>query len=133
MRRYLLAAAAFGVALVLAPQSRAQDEAKAIIEKAIKAHGGADKMAKTKAIRPTAKGNLQLMGQALGYTETSTIQPPNQVQSALTPEIMGQQIPIIVVDDSKTCWVKGPQGVMEDPPWPQTRSRAPCMPLASAC
>jgi hypothetical protein len=116
MRKFLLAVAVFGVALVLAPQTRAQDEAKAIIEKAIKAHGGADKLAKTKAVRSTAKGTLQLMGQTLAYTETSTIQQPNQFKSEVTLEIMGQQIPIIVVYDGKTCWAKGPQGVMEDPP-----------------
>jgi uncharacterized protein YifN (PemK superfamily) len=116
MRRHLLAAGVIGIALAAAPRGHAQDDVKSIIEKAIKAHGGAEALAKTKATRSTSKGTVYLMGQPLAFTEKTTIQQPDKFKSELTLEIMGQQIQIVVVYDGKTCWAKGPQGVMEDPP-----------------
>lgn len=116
MRTYMLPAALVGAALLLAPYCHAQDDAKALIEKAIKAHGGADKLAKLKAVRASAKGTVDLMGQSAGYKETNTVQLPNHFRSEVTLDFMGQSIEIVVVFDGKTCWAKSPQGVMEDPP-----------------
>ena len=53
MRTLLIPALALAL---LAPSARAQDDAKAIIEKAIKAHGGADVLNKYKAGKGKVKG-----------------------------------------------------------------------------
>jgi hypothetical protein len=73
------------------------DDAKAIIEKAVKAHGGEEKLAKFKATKSRSKGTLEIMGQMLNFTQEVTTMQPDKVKEALELEVMGQKIPIVSV------------------------------------
>ena len=115
MRRFWLAAAAIGATLLVAPRSHAQDEAKAIIEKAIKAHGGADKLAKTKAMRSVSKGTVDVMGQTLPFKETNTMQQPSQFRSEVVLEVGGQQVTILAVGNGNDVWINVMGNTMEAP------------------
>jgi hypothetical protein len=80
-----------------------QDDPRAIIDKAIKAHGGADKLARLKAVRSKAKGSLQLQG-GLPYTQEVLVQLPSQIRD----EVQVQRNPrtrIITVFDGSRGWV----------------------------
>ena len=62
MWKYWLASLTVGLVLVLAPRAPAQDKPQDILDKAIKAHGGADKLAKAKALRTKSKGTVDRLG-----------------------------------------------------------------------
>jgi hypothetical protein len=114
MCNYVSTAVALGVIFSFATPSRAED-AKAIIEKAIKSCGGADALAKSKAVRTVAKGTVKIMGQPVSFTEISTLKQPNQLKKEVTLEAMGRQEEIGYVFDGKQGWFKNAMGVQEVP------------------
>jgi hypothetical protein len=111
MRTLLIPFLALGLWLVVAEGVRAQDEARAILEKAIKAHGGADKIAKEKATQTKTKGTLELSG-GLSFTEETSIQP-NRLKSVVQLEVGNQTIKIVTVFDGKNAWVQAQGNTME--------------------
>jgi negative regulator of sigma E activity len=67
---------------LVSPVRAADDEAKlrAVLDKAIKAHGGADNLKKFKAHVIKSKGTFYGMGEGIDYTEETSIQYPNQMR-----------------------------------------------------
>jgi outer membrane lipoprotein-sorting protein len=86
--------------------ARANDEAGAVIDKAIKAAGGAENLAKMKAQTWKEKGTYYGMGNGLPYSGVYAIQFPGQFRM----EIQG--IFTIVVDGDKG-WVKAGENAMD--------------------
>src|SRR5437016_3993343 len=74
MRKSLLLAAVC-CTVGLGGRARADDEARAIIEKAVKAHGGMEKLAKLKkvGVQMTAKGKVHQLGGIAITMETSAL------------------------------------------------------------
>src|SRR5262249_30683494 len=70
MRTALLLASLAGLSLFFPGTARSQEEARAILEKAAKAHGGAEKLARDRAIRTKSKGTLHV---AAGFTFTQEV------------------------------------------------------------
>src|SRR5262249_58252802 len=99
--------------LGLAPLAPAQDDANALIEKAIKAHGGAEKLAKMKALKIKTKGVLEIMGASLPFTQESSIQLPDKIKDAMQLEVMGQQITVTTVFDGTKGWINANGTTME--------------------
>lgn len=91
MRTCLLALSA---AVLLAPSARAQDDAKAIIEKAVKAHGGADNLTKYKAGKGKVKGVVIVMGTEIEISGEIWYQFPAQGKAVLQLNVNGMKIPI---------------------------------------
>src|SRR5262249_2933013 len=60
------------VLIAVCPAS-AQDEARALLDKAAKAHGGKDKLAGIRGFRVTCKGTMELAGLSVKYTQESTV------------------------------------------------------------
>jgi hypothetical protein len=106
MRRYLTAVAAVGLVLTAAGRAGAQDEPRAIIEKAVKAYGGADKLARLKAGYYTGKGTLQLMGMAFACIETTHLDQPNHFRTELKLNAGGVAITTVTAFDGKTAWTQ---------------------------
>jgi hypothetical protein len=102
MRLIPIPAIAFGLLLLPAGGARADDATKAIIDKAIKAHGGAEKIGKEKAAQTKSKGTLSLMG-GLNFTEETTVQP-DRLKSVLQLEAGGNTIQVTTVFDGKKAW-----------------------------
>jgi hypothetical protein len=92
MRHLLIPALA---AALLAPAARAQDDAKAVVEKAIKAHGGAANLDKFKAGRIKSKGVVSVAGMEIAVVGTSVFQLPGQSKSVLELEFMGNKVPVV--------------------------------------
>ncbi len=105
MRSHLLYALALGVLLLTAGLTRADDDTKAILDKAIKAHGGADKLNKDgKASQTKSKGTVEVMGVSLTFTEDSTAQT-NRFKSVATLEVSGKTIEVTTVFNGEKAWV----------------------------
>jgi hypothetical protein len=94
MRSFFGLAAGF-VALQLVAPLRADDAAKATIDKAVKAIGGLEKLDKVKAMTTKDKGTYYGMGGEFPYTANYSIQLPNQFRV----EVEG--VFTIVVDGNK--------------------------------
>jgi hypothetical protein len=82
------------------PLAFAQVDVKAIIEKAVKAHGGADKIAKMKCMQWKGKGKLELLGSSVDMEQDVSIKP-GKFREAAELEVNGQKIRVITVFDGK--------------------------------
>ena len=104
MRRILQAALA--VALFLSPtlSSRADDTTKAILEKAIKAHGGIDKVGKERATTTKSKGTLEVMGLSIKFTSES-LSSSGKFKESLNLDVMGQNVVQVVGFDGTNVWI----------------------------
>jgi len=107
MRKLVLPLLGVGLVLLAASGVRAaDDDVKAIIEKAIKAHGGKDnldKAAKNPAAQTKGKGTVEL-GASIPFTEEATIQP-GRFKSTVELEANGMTIKIITVFNGEKAWV----------------------------
>jgi hypothetical protein len=78
--------------LGVAGSSRAEDSAQAIIDKAIQAHGGLEKLTSLKAVQAAAKGTMDVMGQDVPFTAETYAQFPNQFKTVIEITIGGMKI-----------------------------------------
>jgi hypothetical protein len=95
-----------GVCLFLAwgLYGQGQDnESRAIIDKAIKAHGGAKKLAAVKAIQTKGKGKIY-QPMEIPFTLDLSVQPPDKLKLNLNIDINNMNIPIVQVFDGKKGW-----------------------------
>lgn len=83
MRKLLLAACAAGLCLGAASASPSDDEAQGIIERAIKAHGGLDRLSRVRADRLASKGVLIVNGAETPFTSETTVQLPGQFRNVI--------------------------------------------------
>src|SRR5205823_13910481 len=68
-----------GTLLILAGPAFAQDDAKAIVERAIAAHGGADKLDKFIAARVQSKGSIAAQGGQVPFVSVGVYQLPDKM------------------------------------------------------
>lgn len=94
MRRLLQSTVIACVVGALVSPVRADDEAKKIVEKAITAHGGKDRIEKYKAIKSKAKGVLSILGMELEFTSETAFQFPDRARTTMKAEIMGTAMTI---------------------------------------
>src|SRR5437763_974410 len=104
MRTCLTGILAFTLLLAGSSWARAQDDAKAILDKAVKAHGGAEKLGKIKAQTSKAKGRIEVAG-GLDFTQESTVQHPNKFKEVVHLTVNGQQIDVTTVYNGKEGWI----------------------------
>ncbi|HEV3256354.1 MAG TPA: hypothetical protein VG013_05685 [Gemmataceae bacterium] len=104
MRKFLLGTLAFGLVLGLAHRALAEDTAQAIIDKAIKAHGGAKKLSTVRGIQAKTKGKIEIAG-GLEFTQETSLQPPDKFKEVLDLEVKGQNVTVTTVFDGKKAWV----------------------------
>jgi hypothetical protein len=102
----------FGLLVVSGPL-KAADDPKAIIEKAVKAHGGEENLTKYKAMTMKGKGTLSAMGADIEFTMQMWVQIPNKVRTDLKLDIMGNKLNVVQVYDGKKGWASAMGNVME--------------------
>ena len=78
MRTLIISTGTVALLLSGAGVARAQDEARAVVERAVKAHGGAEALARVKADRVKFKGTLVLRGHSVPFVADTTMQLPAQ-------------------------------------------------------
>jgi hypothetical protein len=81
MRKLLLAACAVALFVGNALAAPADDEAQAIIERAIKAHGGFDRLSRIRADRVKGKGVLIVNDKETPFLSEIVVQPPHQFRT----------------------------------------------------
>jgi hypothetical protein len=91
-------------ALLLTAGARADDDAKAIIVKAIKAHGGEDAQSKLKAGQSKAKGKIELLG-GLEFTQETSFMLPDKFKETVEMEVMGQKVRVVSGTDGTNTFI----------------------------
>src|SRR5262245_26558704 len=106
MRQLLLLSLAFGLFVGLSAPASAADDLQAIVDKAIKAHGGAEKLDKNKATKSKSKGKLHIMGIEVDIlSHELTTQLPGKVKEEMEIDVMGNKLKVITVSDGEKGWV----------------------------
>src|SRR5262245_33757222 len=89
---------------VLPLGAQAQPTPRAVIEKAVQAHGGAEQLARLKALRIKSKGTAFLLpgGDPVAFTGETTSQMPGQIKNIMEFRLLGEKhTSIQVIDGDK--------------------------------
>jgi hypothetical protein len=102
----MFCALVFAFALGFVPRVLGQGDVKAILEKAVRAHGGADKINRGKGVLTKAKGKIEVPGiGATEFTQEITVTYTGKFKEAMQVEVNGQKINVVTVFDGKNGWV----------------------------
>jgi hypothetical protein len=102
--RFLFGLAA-GLLLTASATVRAQDNVKAIITKAIQAHGGEAALAKFSAEQARAKGSIFVDGKTIAFTAETSVQLPGQFKNVMQYEVQGKKGTLVQVLDGDKGWL----------------------------
>ncbi len=83
----------------------AQDAAHTLIERAIKAHGGAEALTRNRAEKVKFKGNLVLRGHAVPFVDETTVQLPAQCRHVIEINDGTNKTTIIQIIDGNKLYV----------------------------
>jgi hypothetical protein len=92
-------------------------DARAIIDKALQAHGGAAKLAKMQAVHLKLKGTLEIMNMNLKFAMELHVQLPDKIRTNVDLDIMNKSFNIIQGYDGKKAWIStmGQTKAQDDP------------------
>ncbi len=98
----------FGFLLAVSAPARADDaaDARALVEKAVKAHGGQETLAKLPGTATKFKATFHGMGEGIPMTGEVTTLGPDKQKIDIEIEAGGQKIPIVIVLDGDKGWSK---------------------------
>ena len=77
-----------------------------VIKKAIKAHGGKEKLKKYKAAIVEGKGTVNTQGMELKYEAKSQVHYPARYRVEISMNVMGMDITVLQVMNGKEGWLK---------------------------
>ncbi len=107
MRRSLFPSLlALGAVLFLTAGARADDTVQAILEKAIKAQGGMEKLAKPRASHSKIKGTVEAMGLTITITGENYVQSPGRIKTVMDFEVNNMKGGIVQVFGKDGAWVQ---------------------------
>jgi hypothetical protein len=123
MRRILSCSLVVALALVWAPGARADEKdekdakaAREIIEKAIKANGGAENLDKYLGHTMKLKGKVNVMGQEVDFTGDWAVQYPDKMRNDIEVSVGGMNFKITQVINKDKGWIKvGDMDTMDMP------------------
>src|SRR5262245_60329287 len=104
MRKFLLPAFAICLLGGAASRAQAQEDVRAILDNAFKAHGGEERLARVKAAQSKSKGVIHLLG-GLKFTSESFVQVPNQFKTVMQLDINGMNFTQIQVLNGDKGWL----------------------------
>src|SRR5262245_2749776 len=90
------------VALLAPP---AGTDARAVIRRAIQAHGGAEALDRLRLVREKTVGELHLRGKTFPFTSETLQRLPDQFRHTLTSENDGNKFEMLQVYDGKKGWL----------------------------
>ncbi len=114
MKRFLGAALLAVLAVAPVNPTRADEqEAKAVLDKAIKAIGGEEALAKAKVITSASKGTITFGGNDNEFTSRSTTQGLERSRAEFEGEFNGNSVEVVTVVDGDKAWRKFGDNTME--------------------
>jgi hypothetical protein len=115
MRTKIVSIVIFGLVLATSDSLRAEDnaEARAIVDKAIEAHGGVAELKKLQNCTQKIKGTIQAMGQEILFTGDLYVSGETRVRVQLEIEVMNMKIAIVNVVNKDKGWAKVGENTVE--------------------
>jgi hypothetical protein len=99
MRKSCLAAAVAVLLLGVCGRVGAQDDARAVIARAVQAYGGEARLARLRCGRITTKGTLHLPGAPSGFAAETAAELPSRIRNVLHCDLQGQTHTVTQVID----------------------------------
>src|SRR6267378_1045663 len=90
--------------LASAGHAPAEETPRALIEKAIKAHGGQEKLARYKAVRTRTRGSMDVNGISVSFASRAAAQLPSQLRSELSVNVGGIKVTALEVLNGDKAW-----------------------------
>lgn len=109
MYRSLPSLVALGLLPLFAARGHAQTDVGAVIEKAIRAHGGEAKLTKYRARQNKARGILHFLG-GVPFTQEVFYQVPGQIKEVLQAEAGGKKAAIVTALNGNQGWMQAEGG-----------------------
>lgn len=100
MRAILSTCLVFGLLTGAAVRAADQPTPQAVIDKAIKAHGGVEKLTKHTASQTKTKGTLEALN-GITFTSETTVQFPDKLKDVMEMQVMGQNVTLVTVYNGK--------------------------------
>jgi hypothetical protein len=106
MRGFLMRVLVAGLVLAVGGRVLADDEARAVIDKAVQAHGGTAALSKIKNEQVVTRGTLYAAGQSVPFTAETTAQLPDRFKNVMHLSAPGgkEQTVVQVIDGDK-AWM----------------------------
>jgi hypothetical protein len=94
-----------GLLLASMPRGRADDnDVRALIEKAVVAHGGEANLAKLQMVRVKSKGTLKITGMTIAFTSDLLYQLPGKSKNKLTLKLPDEKLAVVQVLNGNKAW-----------------------------
>src|SRR5437879_552968 len=95
--------------------ARADDRAAAlaVVGRAIRAHGGEQRLAKAQLVHRTGKGNLLLYGRESPFATDTILQLPDRVRDVIDLQVGDQKTRMILIINGDKGWQTSPNGVAD--------------------
>jgi hypothetical protein len=106
MRSTLMAPVALGFLVAWSQPGLTQDTPRALVDKAIKAYGGPDKLAKLKAVTVKSKGTIEIMGTKLPFTKESWADLSGKFKEVMDLEVGGKKTAVKTVYNGKKAKIQ---------------------------
>jgi len=108
MRSLLQSMLVLGLVFAMCRPAAAQSDARAILEKAIQAQGGADKLAKTMTMRERSKGTIQEadIPAKIAYTGNAIVEACQRYRGEVEFDLQGMTFTVVEVVDKNKGWAK---------------------------
>ncbi len=115
MKQFRYAVVAVGFVFAVGAPARADDaaDARVIIAKAVKAHGGQDKLDKLPGISVKFKGTFHGAGEGIPMSGEVSAQGPDRQRIDIEVEAGGQKIPVVIIVAGEKGWSKIAKDVTE--------------------
>jgi hypothetical protein len=97
---------ALAVAVATALGGQTNDEAQAILNKALKAHFPKGKDDKNTAYQGKNKGTIYVAGLELEFTQEISVQTPGKFKEVMDLTVMNQAVKTVTVFNGKEGWIK---------------------------
>src|SRR5260370_38773512 len=102
----IILSAMFGLTLGgnRAPEAPADKDPRAILLRAIKAHGGSDKLAQLRILREQSRGVLTILGMKAAFSTEALFRAPDQFRIAQTTARRGKRLHSVPALDGTKGW-----------------------------
>jgi hypothetical protein len=89
----------------LSSRTLAQSDAQAIVEKAIQAHGGAEKLDRMRALKAKARGVAETPIGPVKFTQESSVLLSGKIKETSHNEVKDMKVDIVTVYDGEHGWI----------------------------
>lgn len=103
--RTLIVSTGMVVLLATSLAAQAPDDARALIERAIKAHGGADALGRVRADKVKFKGTLVLQGHTVPFLAETTVQLPSKYRNVIEINSGGDKHTIVHIVNGNNIYI----------------------------